>query len=128
MRNFRFTLEKVLSWRSTELQREEARLGVLFAERSRLEGAHAEIRAARERTESRVRSAGSVDGSELAALAGYRVRVEKQLIEIERQRAQCGDQIARQRTRVVDAQRRLRLLEKLRSRRFEEWRTAFQRE
>jgi hypothetical protein len=128
MRNFRFSLEKVLSWRRTELQTEEARLAALFAERTRLDTARAEIRAARECAANRMFEAESVDGIELESLEGYRRRMEKELIAMDRRRAQSAEEILKQRARVVDAHRRVRLLEKLKDRRLGEWRLDWQRE
>ena len=128
MRNFRFSLEKILSWRRTELQAEEAHLAVLFGERSRLDGARAEIRVARERAECRVIEAKAVDGIELESLGGFRRRLENELIALDRRRAQSGEAILEQRARVVNANRRVKLLEKLKDRRLGEWQLAWQRE
>jgi flagellar export protein FliJ len=128
MRNFRFSLEKILSWRRTELQSEEARQAAMLAERSRLDAARAEIRAARECAGSRMLEAGPIDGIELASLSGYLRRLEKELIAMDRRRAQSAEEILKQRARVVDAHRRVRLLEKLKDRRLGEWRLAWQRE
>jgi len=128
MRNFRFSLERILSWRRTELQAEEARLAALFTERSRLDARRAEIRDAREGASRRLWASGAVDGSELESLQGYRQRLEKELVAVDRRRAQSGEQIAMQQARLVDAHRRVRLLEKLKSRRFGEWQAAWQRE
>ena len=128
MRNFRFSLERVLSWRRTELQAEEARLAALFAERSRLDTARAEIRAARDGAGNRLLQAEAVDGIELESLEGYRRRMEKELIAMDRRRAQSAEAILKQRATVVDAHRRVRLLEKLKDRRLGEWRLDWQRE
>ena len=128
MRNFRFSLEKILIWRRTELQSEEARLAAMLAERSRLDAARAEIRAAREHAGSQMLEAGSIDGIELASLSGYLQRLEKELIAMDRRRAQSAEEILKQRARMVDAHRRVRLLEKLKDRRFGEWRLTWQRE
>jgi hypothetical protein len=128
MRNFRFSLEKVLSWRGTELRAEEARLTALFAERARLDAARAGIRAASERAANRMFQAEAVDGIELESLQGYRRRMERELIALDRRRAQSAEEILKQRARVVDAHRRVRLLEKLKDRRLGEWRLAWQRE
>ncbi len=128
MRNFRFSLEKILSWRGMELQAEESRLAALFAERARLDAARADIRAASERAANRMFEAKAVDGIELQSLEGYRRRMEKELIAVDRQRAQSGEEILKQRARVVDAHRRVRLLEKLKGRRLGEWRLDWQRE
>ena len=86
MRNFRFSLERILSWRRTELQAEEARLAALFTERSRLDGRRAEIRDAREGASRRLWASGAVDGSELESLQGYRQRLEKELVAVEHTR------------------------------------------
>lgn len=128
MRNFQFPLEKVLNWRRTELKAEEARLAAWLAERARLDAARAEIRTARDRAGSRVIEAQAVDGIELESLAAYRQRLEKELIALDRRRAQSGEEILKQRARVVDAHRRLRLLEKLKGRRLGEWQLALQLE
>ena len=128
MQNFRFSLEKILSWRRTELQAEEARLAALFAERSRLDGAREQIRAARDSASSRLIEAGTIDGADLASLSGFLRRMENELIALDRQRAQSGEAILKQRVRVVEFHRRVRLLEKLKDRRLGEWRLAWQRE
>lgn len=128
MQNFRFSLDKVMTWRRAELQREEQRLAPLVAELGRLEDARNRNRTARERSATDLAEVHSVYGSELGALAGYHTRLEKDRMAIELQRAKCQDLIAGQRVRVVDAHRRVRLLEKLRARQFEAWRTAWQRE
>jgi hypothetical protein len=128
MPNFRFSLERILSWRRTELHGEEARLAALFAERGRLDAQRAAVSDMRESAARRLLAGGAVDGSELESLQGYRRRLEKELVAMDRRRAQSAERIALQQVRVVDAHRRVRLLEKLRARRLEEWRTAWQRE
>jgi hypothetical protein len=128
MRSFRFSLEKILSWRRTELQAEEARLAGLFAERTQLDAARTEIHAASERAGNRMLEAEAVDGIELESLDGYRRRMDRELIALDRRRAQSGEEILKQRARVVEAHRRVRLLEKLKDRRLGEWRLAWQRE
>jgi flagellar export protein FliJ len=128
MLHFRFRLERVLSWRRTELQAEETRLASLVAERNRLEAARDQVREARDRAGRELLVAGSADGSELASLAGYRARLDREQAAIEHQRIECLEKIAGQRARVLEAHRRVRLLDKLRGRRLEEWHTAWQRE
>src|SRR5258708_5920380 len=108
MKNFRFSLDKVMSWRRTELQREEQRLAPLFATLCRLEGARTQKGARRDRADTDLVAANSVYGRELAALAGYRVRLEKDRIAIELQRGKCEDLAPGQRARVLAAHRRVR--------------------
>ena len=128
MQNFRFSLEKILSWRRTELQAEEARLAALFAERSRLDTAREQVRATRDTAGSRMLGAGTIDGTDLASLSGFLRRMENELIALDRQRVQSGEAILKQRARVVEFHRRVRLLEKLKDRRLGEWRLSWQRE
>jgi flagellar export protein FliJ len=128
MQNFRFSLEKILSWRRTELHGEEARLATLFAGRSRLDTARAEIRSVRDGSARRLIEAGGIDGTDLALLSGFLRRLENELIALDRQRAQSGEAILKQRAQVLEFHRRVRLLEKLKDRRLGEWRLAWQRE
>ena len=128
MRSFKFSLERVLGWRRLELRTEEARLAPLLAESCRLSAAHLEILSANERAQRDLLSSGPVDGAQLEALAHYRARLEKHKTLVEQKAQQCREQIVAQQVRIVESQRRTRLLEKLRGRRLEEWRIAGERE
>jgi flagellar export protein FliJ len=128
MRSFQFSLERVLSWRRTELRSEEARLAPLVAERGRLEAAYADIVRAHAHAQEDLLASGPVNGAELEALAHYRIHLEKQKIAVAQKAQQCREGIGAQQVRIVEAQRRARLLEKLRERRLEEWRNIADRE
>jgi flagellar export protein FliJ len=118
----------VLSWRRTELRSEEARLGPLVAERARLEAADVDLGRAHAHAQEDLLASGPVNGAELEALAQYRVRLERQKIAVAQKAQQCRERIAAQQGRIIEAQRRARLLEKLRERRLEEWRNTGDRE
>jgi len=128
MRSFQFSLERILNWRRIEFAAEEARLAPLLAERAQLEAARQDLLAAWERTGRELLAAGAVDGSDLAALASFRARLEREITVNQRQRNDAEQRIAGQQARVREAHRRVRLLEKLRYRRSEEWRAAWNRE
>jgi flagellar biosynthesis chaperone FliJ len=128
MQKFQFSLERVRSWRRTELQAEEARLAPLVAERQRLEAAQREIALARRQADRDLLEANSVQGCELEALARFRVRLENQKSAVEGELAAWRDRMARQSARILEAHRRLRLLDKLRERRLGEWRAGWDRE
>ena len=117
-----------MSWRRTELQVEEARLAPLVAERSRLEAARREIQEARRRSGEEMLRRRSIDGQELEVFAGYRRKLEQDEAAADRQSRECAERVRAQRARIIEAQRRVRLLEKLRGRRLEEWRAAWDRE
>lgn len=128
MQNFRFPLDRVLSWRQKQLEGEQARLVLLVAEQERLEATRLAILAAWEWAGRQMLAAGSMDGSDIAALGGYRARLEREREANERQQKDARERIVGQRMRVVEARRRVRLLEKLRLRKLDEWRVAWNRE
>jgi len=128
MRSFQFPLERILAWRRKEFEAEEARLGVLAAEQKRLEAARLEILASWDRAGRQLLAAAFVDGSDLAALSGYRARLEREREINTRQRQEAAGRTACQRVKVMEAHRRVRLLKKLRQRRLEEWRGEWNRE
>ena len=128
MQNFQFRLERILNWRRKEFEAEEARLGILVAERKRLEAARCEILSAWDRAGTKLLAMGRVDGGDLAALGGFRVRLQRDLEANARERREAAERLAGQQARVMEAHRRVRLLEKLRHRKLEEWRVAWNRE
>jgi len=128
MQKFHFSLEKILGWRRTELQAAEAGLAPLVAEWRGLEAARHEIAMGRAQADRDLLQGASVDGSELEALARYRLRIENQKSAIERDLADCRERTARQNALIIEAHRRLRLLEKLKARRLAEWHVQWERE
>jgi hypothetical protein len=128
MSAFRFPLEKVLNWRRTQLEIEEAKLQRLVAQRLALERARAELEAAGVHAEADVRGWGSVAGGDLAALSGFRRHVSAKEREIAGHHAECEKAIGEQRRVMVEAQRRCRLLERLRERRHADWKAAADRD
>lgn len=128
MNAFRFPLEKVLEWRRTQLQVEEARFKQQMAEIAGLDRAREGLEAAGSQAEMEVRGGGAVAGRELAALGGYREHLQQRRREIAGQRAECERKAAAQEAVMLEARRRSRLLERLRERRLEEWRRASDRE
>jgi len=128
MQTFRFRLERILDWRRKEFEAEEARLGPLVSAQKQLETAQREILAAWDRAGRELLAGGTVYGTDLAALGSFRARLERDLESNARARREAAARIADQQARVVDAHRRVRLLEKLRHRKLEQWSAAWDRE
>jgi flagellar export protein FliJ len=128
MQAFRFSLEKVLTWRGKLLDREEARLETLKAERRRIELHLDQLRATRIAERNRVRRSGEVLGGELAALDAF----GRHLDDAERRGLDAlrsaEEAVARQEKVLVEARRSVRLLERLKQRRLEEWKEEEARE
>lgn len=128
METFQFRLERILSWRRKEFEAEEARLGALVAVQKGLETSRREILAAWDRAGRQLVAGGSLYGSDLAALGGFRARLERDLEANARAHREAGERVANQQAKVIEAHRRIRLLEKLRQRKIEQWRAAWDRE
>jgi hypothetical protein len=128
MNGFRFSLQNVLDWRRCELELEEAKLRRQAAAIAELDRARAELESEGIAAELSVRERNPVAGSELVALAGFRMGVRLKEQRIAAQRAAREQDLARQRQTMLEARRRYRLLERLRDRRWEEWRAAASRE
>ncbi|HKW96648.1 MAG TPA: hypothetical protein VJN43_02895 [Bryobacteraceae bacterium] len=128
MQAFRFRLERILGWRRTELAAEEARMAPLVMERNRLEAARIEVAAARDRTRRELLASAFFEGRDLVAHAAFRTRLAKEQEALARKAAECRERMAAQRVRIIEAQRKVKALEKLKHRRLHEWRTQLNRE
>jgi flagellar export protein FliJ len=128
MTTFRFPLERVLDWRRTELEMAESRFKQQAAALAELDRQHAELEAAGIRTEIQVRQWRPLSGGDLAALGGFRLQIKKREQGLAARRAQCREELAKRQNAMLEARRRLRLLERLKERRLAEWRAACDRE
>jgi flagellar export protein FliJ len=128
MNAFRFPLQKVLDWRRTQLDMEEARLKQQIAALAGLERERSDLEAEGQRAETELRRWGNVAGADLAALGSFRLSVKAREREIEARHAQRQEAMKEQQARMLEARRRFRLLEKLKERRWTEWQAAQARE
>ena len=124
MNAFRFPLEKVLGWRRAELDLAELKFQRLTAAVAAVDHALAELETAGIRAEILVRDWSPVCGRDLAALGSFRLHVRKKNAELAARRVECEARLAAGRGEMLEARRRLRLLERLKERRFEAWRLA----
>lgn len=128
MTSFRFPLQKVLDWRRTELDLAEATFKQQAAALAGLDRERAELEAAGIRTEIQVREWRPVSGGELAALGGFRLQIRKRGQDMAARRVECAKELAARQNAMLEARRRLRLLERLKERRLAEWRAARDRD
>jgi flagellar export protein FliJ len=128
MKAFRFGLQKVLRWRETQLEIEEARFKQAAQKVSELDRARAELQAEAIRTEVEVRRWSPVDGRDLAALGGFRLHVKTRESELAQQRAESQKALEDRQKAMLEARRRCRLLERLKERRRVEWQVGCERE
>ena len=128
MRSFHFRLDRVLDWYGNQYHLEQARLAtaMLALEKAQQQLArfHAECLA----VERDILSRREISARDFSALGLFRLRAKKVELEL-MQATQRAETIVRdQMQRVQDAQRRVRLLEKLRDRRRTEHRYLEEKE
>lgn len=128
MTTFRFALQKILDWRRTQLEVEEVKFRRAAEAVAAVDRARAEVQAAAVAAELEVRGWDQVAGRDLHALGDYRLHVHSQEQALDARRAECVRNAAAQEAAMLEARRRCRLLERLRERRWAEWKAAEERE
>lgn len=127
MRKFTFRLERLLQWRVHERQREEGRLQALFTELERLDTARLAVeRNAESAEESVLRPDVLIE--ERQALGCYRRFVAGERARLLRLRAELETRIETQRSALVDAERKVEALSRLRDDKLAEWRSQLGKE
>lgn len=121
MKRFHFRLQTALDWRSRRKEIEQARLQALLAE---LDGANAALQRIAEgaaEAQAEIYGARQIVPGALAALERHRYHLQRERVRVLERRAECEKGIAEQRQRLIEAERGVRLLEKLKERRLAEW-------
>jgi flagellar export protein FliJ len=128
MKTFTFSLERVRQWREKQVTLEEAELQRLFSERSLLEERRKVLEQEARESATAVVRAKAIEALELQAIDAFHRYVVAQRAAIAAALEQCDQRIDAQRTKLLEAQRRFELLEKLKERKLKAWTAAFARE
>jgi|SRR5579871_1406491 len=128
MTPFRFRLEKVLAWRRTQVELEEARFKQQISALNHLDRSRAQLEAAGIRAEVEVRAWAPLDGSDLSALAGFRLHVRHQEKTIAARRVEAQKELEARKNALLEARRRCQLMERLKERQLADWQAACDRE
>jgi flagellar export protein FliJ len=121
MKSFRFSLQRVLDWRTLQMRQEEEKLGGLQHKLSVIVHRENTLMAAQVKSESALLGLESINGSDLRALAAFQLRMQNERVSLRTARIQCETQIVEQRKRLLKARRDYKVLEKLKERRFQAW-------
>ncbi len=128
MKSFEFPLEKVLELRRQQLKTEEAQFRRHLRELADIDRRRAEFEAAGAAAEQQVRGWNPLVGRELHALGSFRLHTRQQELDLARPRSECQQRIAAQQKAMLEARRRVRLLERIKERRLTEWQAECDRE
>jgi flagellar protein FliJ len=128
MKAFEFRLERIADYRRqqaelarNELQKLTMLVEQLTAERNSLEQQGVDMRAS-------TMSRSDLTGQDLMALSAYEDRLSRTVRQIENKKADVSEQVDKQRSVVLEAERNVKLLDRLRDRKFQEWQAESDRE
>lgn len=125
MKPFRFTLEKVLSWRQAQLALEEAGLERLRSDLRNIQAAILELARRDEAETERLRKMQTTTGSGVLDLARFREWVVREKKILTARSLECGRKIEKQSAVVTEARRKVELIERLKQRRRSAWDAEF---
>jgi flagellar export protein FliJ len=128
MQRFQFRLERVLEWRRNKCRMEENRLAACLGLVHATDRKIAQLRAERTSIDRELLVRSAIPAADLRNLGHYRLRADKEEIELAEERRQCVRSASEQRGRVQQAQQNVKLLEKMRERRLEEYTVVAARE
>jgi len=128
MARFHFPLEKVLRWRLAQLAVEEAKQKKLLQEQVQLQTFAAQLGVEKTKLSSSLGTLPDLRGEDLRAVTAYSLRLKRLAENIDEQSARCERNLAAQRKKCRDAERRCRLLEELKDRKAAEWRYQQERD
>ncbi len=128
MKRFSFTLERVRQWREEQVSVEQVKLERLHEERLGIDARIAALEREKSANESSVLGGLLVDAVDLQSLDRFRHHTRTLQAQLRVERDGCDTRIAAQRTRVIEAQRNARLLDKVKERKLKIWQLAFEKE
>ena len=121
MKSFQFRLERVLSWRGTQLSLAEAKAEQLKFGLRTTDEAMAEIVEHRTAAQAIVGRTAMVSGADLRALESSRVWAVREEKRLAARKVELQESIEIQNRCVEEARRGMKLVERLKERRHESW-------
>jgi flagellar export protein FliJ len=121
MRKFEFRLARVLQWRESILKTEQAALQNARARKALMLAELDSLKRSAAQAGSAVKASEWVSAAELAHLHHFHRRVERESAGCKARITAQEELIAKQEANVVIAQRNVRLLEKLRDQKLQDW-------
>lgn len=127
MKKFEFRLDSALRWRDTQLQVERGKLNALLSEEAKLKDSLESLGNER-RSALQCLANEQLFSHDLRSLSSYLVGAEARATMLQEQIRKRRQSVTEQRDRVVQAERNVKLLLKLREKRQLDWKAGFERE
>jgi hypothetical protein len=126
VKSFDFRLDRTLRWRATQLDLEKSRTGILAKRIADLRTTQRTLNADLDNS-TRQLGSGS-DGTTLELLNAWTVKTRRQIADLGRFALKAEQDLARQTQVLLEASRKLRLLENLKQTAQTQWNNEFSRE
>jgi flagellar export protein FliJ len=124
MKRFAFRLERLLQWRRKEFDQEQERLRSLQTEWQSLADACRQVADDQALALQQASRLAILTAEEIRLLEQWRLYAVREIRRLETCMAEIQVRIEDQKSRLLEAHRRMQSLEKLRESQLEEWRTA----
>jgi flagellar export protein FliJ len=128
MKKFHFSLAAALKLRDSQLQAERTKLQQLFAEEQGFKDALERIAADRREAAAFIQDSGAVTATDLRALSTFSMGADTREAHLRGQLLRQAKHIQEQKARVMQAERKVRLLTKLREKKLDAWTQELNRE
>lgn len=128
MKAFEFRLQRIADFRRQQADVAKTRLQELLAEMQCLEDERRSLEEQRHEARNSVTGQSNLRGEDLFALASFQEYLGRRLKELNQKQSELASKIEKQRDAVIEAERKVKLLERLKDRKFQEWRAASDRE
>ena len=128
MKKFEFRLAAALKLRDKQFQVERSKLQQLFAEEQGFKHALEKLAVDRREAADFIQNSGAVTATDLRALSTFTMGADAREGLLREQLARQAKKIHEQKARVMHAERKVRLLNKLREKKHEAWTQEVNRE
>lgn len=128
MKKFHFSLAAALKLRESQLEAERAKLQQLFTGEQGLKDALDSLAVDRRDATAFIQNSAAVDATELRALSTFSLGANARETYLRSEMVRQAKSIAEQKARVMQAERKVRLLNKLREKKLNAWNEEVNRE
>lgn len=128
MKSFEFRLQRVADFRQQQLDVAKNQLEILLAALQQVEAECGTIEQQRSEALRTIESNTSLKGEDVLALATYQGYLSRRETSLKQEKIELTSKVEQQRAAVVQKEREVRLLDRLKDRRLGEWTAAAERE
>jgi flagellar export protein FliJ len=125
---FRFPLDRALHIRRAQFEIEQAKLQLMTREREQLEIKVTEIVTEAATARRTLATQALLVPGEISTMPDYQRGTKQMLLKLEQQKVDLARRSQEQKRQTLEAERKVKLLEKLREKRFDEWETQMEKD